>query len=41
MLARRKYDRTMRIARVGNAGQEKPAVVSTDEYILVDSLIDD
>jgi len=31
----------MRIARVGNAGQEKPAVVSTDEYILVDSLIDD
>ena len=31
----------MRIARVGNAGQEKPAVVSADEYILVDSLIDD
>lgn len=31
----------MRIARIGSAGQEKPAVVSADEYILVDSLIDD
>ena len=31
----------MRIARIGGAGQEKPAVVTADEYILVDSLIDD
>ena len=31
----------MRIARIGSAGQEKPAVVTADEYILVDSLIDD
>ena len=31
----------MRIARIGSAGQEKPAVVLGDEYILVDSLIDD
>lgn len=31
----------MRIARIGSAGQEKAAVVSADEYILVDSLIDD
>ena len=33
--------KSMRIARIGNAGQEKPAVVSGDEYILVDSLISD
>jgi hypothetical protein len=31
----------MRIARIGNIGQEKPAVVTVDEYILVDSLIGD
>jgi 2-keto-4-pentenoate hydratase/2-oxohepta-3-ene-1,7-dioic acid hydratase in catechol pathway len=31
----------MRIARIGSAGQEKPAVVLGDEYILVDSLIGD
>ena len=31
----------MRIARIGSAGYEKPAVVLGDEYILVDSLIDD
>ena len=31
----------MRIARIGNVGQEKPAVVQGDEYILVDSLISD
>jgi 2-keto-4-pentenoate hydratase/2-oxohepta-3-ene-1,7-dioic acid hydratase in catechol pathway len=31
----------MRIARIGSAGQEKPAVVQGDEYILVDSLIGD
>ena len=31
----------MRIARIGSAGQEKPAVVTADEYILVDSLIGD
>ena len=31
----------MRIARIGSTGQEKPAVVLGDEYILVDSLIDD
>ena len=31
----------MRIARIGSAGQEKPAVVTADEYILVDSLIED
>jgi 2-keto-4-pentenoate hydratase/2-oxohepta-3-ene-1,7-dioic acid hydratase in catechol pathway len=31
----------MRIARIGIAGQEKPAVVIGDEYILVDSLIGD
>ena len=31
----------MRIARIGSAGHEKPAVVLGDEYILVDSLIDD
>ena len=29
----------MRIARIGEVGKEKPAVVSGDEYILVDSLI--
>jgi len=33
--------KSMRIARIGDAGQEKPAVVSGDEYILVDSLISD
>ena len=31
----------MRIARIGSAGHEKPAVVLGDEYILVDSLISD
>jgi 2-keto-4-pentenoate hydratase/2-oxohepta-3-ene-1,7-dioic acid hydratase in catechol pathway len=31
----------MRIARIGSLGQEKPAVVQGDEYILVDSLIGD
>lgn len=31
----------MRIARIGNAGHEKPAVVTGDEYTLVDSLIGD
>ena len=31
----------MRIARIGSAGHEKPAVVTADEYILVDSLISD
>jgi len=31
----------MRIARIGSAGHEKPAVVTADEYILVDSLITD
>jgi len=31
----------MRIARIGEVGKEKPAVVSGDEYILVDSLISD
>ena len=31
----------MRIARIGNVGHEKPAVVQGDEYILVDSLISD
>ena len=31
----------MRIARIGSAGHEKPAVVTANEYILVDSLIDD
>jgi len=31
----------MRIARIGSVGQEKPAVVQGDEYILVDSLISD
>ena len=31
----------MRIARIGEVGREKPAVVSGDEYILVDSLISD
>ena len=33
--------KSMRIARIGNAGQEKPAVVSGNEYIIVDSLISD
>ena len=33
--------KSMRIARIGSAGQEKPAVVTADEYILVDSLIGD
>ena len=31
----------MRRARIGEVGKEKPAVVSGDEYILVDSLISD
>jgi 2-keto-4-pentenoate hydratase/2-oxohepta-3-ene-1,7-dioic acid hydratase in catechol pathway len=31
----------MRIARIGSLGQEKPAVVQGDQYILVDSLIGD
>ena len=31
----------MRIARIGSAGQERPAVVQGDEYIIVDSLIPD
>ena len=31
----------MRIARVGNVGEEKPAVATDVEYILVDSLISD
>jgi len=31
----------MRIARIGSAGQEKPAIVVADEYVLVDSLIAD
>jgi 2-keto-4-pentenoate hydratase/2-oxohepta-3-ene-1,7-dioic acid hydratase in catechol pathway len=31
----------MRIARIGEVGKEKPAVVSGDEYILVDSLVSD
>ena len=31
----------MRIARIGSLGQEKPAVVQGDEYILVDSLVSD
>jgi 2-keto-4-pentenoate hydratase/2-oxohepta-3-ene-1,7-dioic acid hydratase in catechol pathway len=31
----------MRIARIGSAGQERPAVVQGDEYIVVDSLISD
>jgi 2-keto-4-pentenoate hydratase/2-oxohepta-3-ene-1,7-dioic acid hydratase in catechol pathway len=33
--------KTMRIARIGNVGQERPAVVTRDEYILVDSIIGD
>jgi 2-keto-4-pentenoate hydratase/2-oxohepta-3-ene-1,7-dioic acid hydratase in catechol pathway len=41
LAAYRKDDREMRIARIGNAGHEKPAVVQGDEYILVDSLIGD
>ncbi len=36
-----KGSKAMRIARIGSAGQEKPAVVQGDEYILVDSLISD
>ncbi len=36
-----KGSNSMRIARIGNAGQEKPAVVQGDHYILVDSLISD
>ena len=36
-----KGSNSMRIARIGNAGQEKPAVVQADHYILVDSLISD
>jgi 2-keto-4-pentenoate hydratase/2-oxohepta-3-ene-1,7-dioic acid hydratase in catechol pathway len=31
----------MRIARIGEVGQEKPAVVRNDQYILVDSIIPD
>lgn len=31
----------MRIARIGEVGSEKPAVVMGDEYILVDSLVSD
>ena len=31
----------MRIARIGEVGKEKPAVVFGDEYILVDSLVSD
>jgi 2-keto-4-pentenoate hydratase/2-oxohepta-3-ene-1,7-dioic acid hydratase in catechol pathway len=31
----------MRIARIGEIGHEKPAVVRTDDYVLVDSLISD
>ena len=31
----------MRIARIGSAGQERPAVLQGDEYIIVDSLISD
>ena len=31
----------MRIARIGEVGKEKPAVVMGDEYILVDSLVSD
>ena len=31
----------MRIARIGEVGREKPAVVRNDHYILVDSLISD
>jgi 2-keto-4-pentenoate hydratase/2-oxohepta-3-ene-1,7-dioic acid hydratase in catechol pathway len=31
----------MRIARIGSAGQERPAVLQGDEYIIVDSLIPD
>lgn len=36
-----KGSKAMRIARIGNPGQEKPAVVQGDHYILVDSLISD
>lgn len=36
-----KGSNSMRIARIGSVGQEKPAVVLGDEYILVDSLISD
>ena len=36
-----KGSKAMRIARIGNTGQEKPAVVQGDHYILVDSLISD
>jgi 2-keto-4-pentenoate hydratase/2-oxohepta-3-ene-1,7-dioic acid hydratase in catechol pathway len=36
-----KGSKAMRIARIGNAGQEKPAVLQGDHYILVDSLISD
>jgi len=32
---------SMRIARIGSVGQEKPVVVDGNEYILVDSLISD
>ena len=31
----------MRIARIGEVGKEKPAIVLGDEYILVDSLVSD
>ena len=31
----------MRIARIGDVGREKPAVVQGDQYIMVDSLISD
>jgi 2-keto-4-pentenoate hydratase/2-oxohepta-3-ene-1,7-dioic acid hydratase in catechol pathway len=36
-----KGSNSMRIARIGNVGQEKPAVVQGDHYILVDSIISD
>jgi 2-keto-4-pentenoate hydratase/2-oxohepta-3-ene-1,7-dioic acid hydratase in catechol pathway len=36
-----KGSKAMRIARIGNPGQEKPAVLQGDHYILVDSLISD
>jgi 2-keto-4-pentenoate hydratase/2-oxohepta-3-ene-1,7-dioic acid hydratase in catechol pathway len=41
LAAHQEGSKSMRIARIGDAGQEKPAVVSGDEYILVDSLISD
>jgi 2-keto-4-pentenoate hydratase/2-oxohepta-3-ene-1,7-dioic acid hydratase in catechol pathway len=36
-----KGSNSMRIARIGNVGQETPAVVQGDHYILVDSIISD